>query len=60
MGTGTLGRVYKDLGLGYARNVKYETREPEIQDVRTRTKFFSVSAKVVVLSSFYGMLFMMK
>lgn len=60
MGTGTLGRVYKDLGLSYARNVKYETREPEIQDVRTRTKFFSVSAKVVVLSSFYGMLFMMK
>lgn len=60
MGTATLGRVYKDLGLNYARNVKYETREPEIQDVRTRTKFFLVSAKVVVLSSFYGMLFMMK
>lgn len=54
-----MGLVHGDGDI-YARNVKYETREPEIQDMRTRTKFFSVSAKVVVLSSFYGMLFMMK
>ena len=60
MGTGTSGHVYKDLELGYARDEMYETRKPEIQDVRTRTTFFSVSAKVGVLSSFCGMLFIMK
>lgn len=27
-GDGTSGHVYNDLGLGYARDVMYETREP--------------------------------